>query len=227
MASLQDIERLPQPQAASPGNCASCGKSIRLPLALRLAGGLFSLIAALLLLTMTLGKLVDPRNPVTGLGLEYCGERVCFRGMLPGQSDWDEALAAIYGEGIRNVKYLRFNSTDGEISIYRYLERAKLGPVMITLSDRNGIPRLVAGDVVNQFGPPCRVEMVIPAYHTALIYPFAYFNVSSSAPHVSPTTRVRSIVLLDPDARSLTLDPCHSSKRGLEGWIYYRQWRGF
>jgi hypothetical protein len=119
-------------------------------------------------------------------GLERCGGKACFLGMIPGQTTWDTAQTIMQAKiPFPNVQMvIRRYEADRLVLVERDINnKALLGGIQISLYTN----RVTAGAVVARYHAPCAVAFY-PNGNTALTYPDLDFFLADST--LDPTTPI-------------------------------------
>jgi hypothetical protein len=150
---------------------------------------LVAFLAGLCAVARLYGQTQRPSAAVQAFSFDHCGDDICFKGIIPGQTSEDEALALlsqfsgakvsrlpigvpIGGDGLANVfikVLLTRPSESGDPGFFPDIQPVSVGPILITR--RNGKALYSVGWIVAQYGAPCRITVNATGYDFVLRYP--------------------------------------------------------
>jgi hypothetical protein len=174
-------------------------------------------------------------NNASELGLGMRQGVACFRGIVPGQTSWENATAALRAMDEDSVQQpsaspldqsqpsLTGHNSSQEIIFYASQDGQKLAAIFIRL--RPGNPVMV-GDILTLYGIPTCVDTFYLGVGVLLLhYPNLGVLVRFKGTHFTPATPVSSIVLghIRDDAPA----PCNLQHVEGETAVSQRPWAGF
>ena len=202
----------------------------------RLVSGVLMLVGinvALEVMAISSGALQHASDASARLGLARCRDIPCFRGLIPGQSPWSDALNAVFVESYRQTSdtLLVASSSDSVVFIRQASHSATVGQIMITIDSETG-PSL--GDIIHLYGSPCAVSFNASVSHSApsllfLYYPRLLITTKTATNSIAMAALIQSILFInpaDPDGtcrRSCVAKDPYLLQRG----DIYRPWFGF
>lgn len=200
-------------------------------LLLRPVIGLLSCLVILSIGATVYGHLQATPNSSTRIGLDRCGIAFCFRGVMPGRTDWSRAqatLALMKNNQVFDHQMFVPIGSDGGAAVYPSADSLTVGLIWITFPSETP---LTIGEIVDQYGPPCVLTLPLNRNDPTLIlyYPFLTVFAWISQGRFTIDTPAKHIVLSAPTNFSqISEDPCR------EVALAYvlppditRPWRGF
>jgi hypothetical protein len=174
-------------------------------------------------------------NAASDLGLGICEKVACFRGLVPGQTGWANAAAALsamnedtLSQGAAALSGQSQLSGTGYISSHEFIFYAsqdgqKLAAIFIRMQP--GSP-VTLGDILTLYGMPTCVDTFYQGVGMVLLhYPDLHVSVRFRGTHFTPTTPVSSIVL--GHVRDNSPNPCNFQHVVGEDAVSQRPWAGF
>jgi hypothetical protein len=174
--------RLLRPSTASSRLPVRGGHPAAVDLRLRL-----SLIVALICLVLITFSRAQGGTVDSLAGLIQCEEGPCFRGLKPGTSTWDEALALAGGEP-RNFSDAAYSS----IILFASLDGRTLDAVLLK-EPRD--PQIRVGTVLARFGRPTCAQFYPGNGQMVLHYPALHITTRFEGSHFRPHSPVISIMV--------------------------------
>jgi hypothetical protein len=173
----------------------------------------------------------DTRDTLRELGFDLCGGEPCWRGLKPGMP-WNNVkgmqLATFTDPRSPNLNYVQWH-TNSAVVVFASSDMSVVERVFTaTYSPPYRLP-ITAGQIVAQYGPPCRVEETYGTNGSALrlIYPaitaVVPFNGSfqNGYAYVTPDSPLTFFYLWKAQQ-----DLCPSGPRVTPG-AWYGDWQGF
>ncbi len=142
---------------------------------LLIVAGTLSLICAA---AIVFGRLGPPSSKLQTYGIDFCDGEPCYRGLKPGMA-WAKARELL-PEAVEVLGHLELPSKITGLkdkTVYPEENRAFVKYILIDTTNDDSLPPINAGDVIAQYGPPCRVYLwyidSIPGYsgNMVLVYP--------------------------------------------------------
>jgi hypothetical protein len=181
-------------------------------------------------------------NHASDLGMGICGAAACFRGVVPGQTGWENALAALGGRSAMASRLpyrdmldfskvtsaepsytLRGHLFFSEVILYPSSDNRLLGSVFMRRPLAEKIP---VADILALYGLPNCVDTIYHAAGTLLLhYRSMHISVQLKENHFGPETPVTSIVLGDVQEESN--DPCDPEHMAGDRSRSRFHWAGF
>jgi hypothetical protein len=228
-ASGQPEDAYEQPR---PTPDASVGFGLKTRFLARLFIGSVAGLAALCVAALAYGHFRPGPDVSATLGLDRCDNKPCFRGMIPGQTDWSiaQVVLALLGNSqiFKEYIFVRIGS-DGSALLYPSRDGVTVGSIFIDVPTAT---RLSLGEIIQHYGPPCGLNIPKdPAVNNSLVLDYPQVSFSAQVPTHQPTidTPVRHIVFSDPaDLVRWALNLCQEDDAAQEGSpAVFRPWRGF
>jgi hypothetical protein len=187
--------------------------SAKVPVFPRLVIGLISSLAVFCIMAIVYGRVGSIPDPITRIGLGRCGIVACFRGAIPGWTDWSKVKVDLglvkHNQMFEHQIFVPLGS-DGGAALYPSMDGRTVGLIYIAVpSDIS----LMVGDIVNQFGPPCVLTVPIrPDYLTlTLYYPRLIITTKISKNYLAIYTPVAYIALNDStELLNMPIDSCQA-----------------
>jgi hypothetical protein len=158
------------------------------------------------------------------IGFDVCDGLPCFRGVVPGQSDWPEALALTADHSGDHSAEMALVS--GKLTFYRHTTR----PLVYSFGyfvPSSAQTSLTLAELVRAFGPPCRVQFGMEWKTRALlIYQFGWAITTSADGRLNADSRITDFTFTDPGYLS-DLYPAPNGCPGLGAGHLRSSWRGF
>jgi hypothetical protein len=166
---------------------------------LKTALGLLIICCSLIFLTIHGARIAARENALTSLGLGYCGDTPCFRGLIPGKTAWSIALATV---GNRPIS--EFNSVAVEVTLAQTSDHALLDAISLDLPSTTVV---TVADLITMYGTPRHV-FVYPTILSwnviRLHYPGLQVQTDLADGRLSPQSPIRHILLATSRAKFLS-----------------------
>jgi hypothetical protein len=160
---------------------------------------------------------------VLDLGFDFCGDRACFLGVIPGQTTWDETLQRLGSRGFINYgATITYPVTDAAVTLDRLERDGPIGRIQIVGVTEKSLPALQ--NFIAAWGSPCAVRVTNSFDNLLLIYPFAELSVDLDYLHYQRmrfNTRVTKVILKNYE---YTFNVCED--QGSQTYLLI-QWSGF
>lgn len=157
--------------------------------------------------------------------LAFCDEQPCVMGIIPGRTLWKDAqsrLASFADSDIQEKSIIIPLYPSAEISMYRSVNGAAVGPIYVTFQQPMSL-----GWIIARFGEPCGISLYVRADMVTLRYPFMLTNLhlDPNQQHISIDMPVKTLHFRDASYQSdVQPDLCYDN---ITDGARNRQWRGF
>jgi hypothetical protein len=173
------------------------------------------------------------------LGFDVCGSKPCYRGLTPGQTTWDQAIAAVaqFGSNIKGGNDWRDFAVNGR----RILMHASASSMVARITTYLARPQPTLSTIIDKYGTPCGVSVYpVQCYknqgctgydyvtldYDSLIVGVVLSAGSSSINRLSPSLPVSNLDLVDPAVFETRSGSCHIYIPGEYGSVR-TPWLGF
>jgi hypothetical protein len=188
---------------------------------LKLIVGIGVLMILLNCLAIGYGRMQRLPNAASAIGLSLCGDSPCYKHLVPGRTRWAAALAQ-YKDTFDDPTYpyhpVMSPSLDGK----------RLATIAIALDPAANV---TAGDIVQLYGVPCRVDIFTSGTSMMLTYPSLEVQLNLTRRYFNPDTPVYRVFLygsgddaFDTQANPCSLDVLNSIQAATS---VRRSWRGY
>jgi hypothetical protein len=181
-------------------------------------------VLALLLTGSVIAARVQPELPPLWGGLQYCADRPCYYGIVPGQTAWDDAAAIL-----QNVPGLtldamtelskNYHGPHGDLRLDRNAPGGPVSHIALTPLPEN---RIDVGWLIRQFGTPCGILPNITLGRMQLFYGGLGVIVepsrSAHGRRINPTSTVLLVSLFNAAQKP----PCSVVDRNVQPWRGFR-----
>jgi hypothetical protein len=154
------------------------------PAATRTIGTVCAVFAALITVVIFLTRPFSKPNPARIFGMDMCEGRACFRGLVPGETSWEDAKAMFNGRVDISI-----DGPYGAIRLFETADGTTLRRIYITLPDGS----LSVGSVMLLYGRPCAVTVYPQFRKFTLRYPAVSFVAHFHQARLTPDTPIVSV----------------------------------
>jgi hypothetical protein len=167
-----------------------------------------------------IGRASGGQGKLQAMGFGVCEGKPCFRGIKVGMSWRETARLMPDATEIGPPIIFNFGSADEAVIVLVYPSDDGKTVWGIVLEGNSLNSRLSAGDVVQQFGYPCRIELSADYIGGAamLVYPHHMSSLFVNDFRLSADSSVWAIAISEP----IGSDPCSRAQKEQSG-----PWRGF
>lgn len=181
-------------------------------------------LLALCILAMWVGRTFAAPADAWMADMDYCEDRPCLLGVIPGTTLWSTAQVDLAGLPDGSVSGRRITvlvDADTEVQLFPSVNGVTVGRIYVNL-DR----ALDAGWIVQRFGKPCGVSIYFEARMVTLRYPFLLANIALEDERLQTDMPVSFIQFADPDFR-LKKQPDLCVDTVTTRQVLNAPWRGF
>jgi hypothetical protein len=162
-----------------------------------------------------IGTLFGGWNPLQPLGFDHCGDRACFRGVIPGVTAWDEVVARFNTSSQLSDQYFIVTYPTYSVMFSPDThDTTRAGDILVILEDEQLANQSA---LMTLYGAPCDARITYTSFDVPLASMRSPTYLSMGMVHgkrLSPSSPLRQIIL---SANNDTY--CEQAK--------YWPWRGF
>jgi hypothetical protein len=162
----------------------------------RLLISIWLVITALIGSVVLYGRSQPGPNPLQALGFAFCGDRLCFMGILPGVTRWEDAEHILIWGGANLSMGKSTFSIDHMRVVVDYDPGTQIVRLLMFLEEFGAPLPLTIGDILAYWGTPCGFTPdTVAGKELLVLYPHQYVALNLDVQHIDLAMPLRYLVI--------------------------------